>query len=229
MLADHDLYAIYFGYKASLIVKCIDQEGIIMNSIGLVAIQSAKFPNVFLRMDGAGVNKHTGGGSGVVNCQYYPNMHANSPVAIIGNYEVFDLIPLGSRSGAYAIRSLNFPNSFLRMDGSNAHQSKNGSGLVNCQYYSSADYPTDSSTDYEHYLISESVLATRSNPPYYSIVSGNLDVYLRIDGSKVTSYNKSCSGTVNCQVYPSGSPPSRADDYEVFNIIYLKPPSEVSV
>jgi hypothetical protein len=198
-----------------------------MSSIGLVAIRSAKYPNAFLRMDGADVNKHNGGGSGTVNCQFYnqkdPNVNNRLPVASIGNYEVFDLIPLGSRRGAYAIRSLNFPNAFLRIDGSNVHPSQSGSGLVNCQYYSSGDYPTDNSADYEHFIVKE-VNERGPNPPYYLIQSGHFQVFLRIDGSNVT-FNKAGSGTVNCQV-ASDSP--TIDDLEVFNIIYLTPPSAVA-
>ena len=197
-----------------------------MASIGLVAIQSVRFPNAFLRMNGSGV-QFNDGGSGQVNCQYYSQ--GGVPVPNIGNDEVFELIPLGGHAGAYAIRSLNYPNAFLRMDFSNASRSANGSGIVNCQYYSSGDYPTDNSGDYEHFLIAVAVDATASDPAYYSIMSGPFGVFLRIDGSKVTASNANGSGTVNCQVYSSGTYPSSVEEYEVFNIIYLKPPSEVAI
>lgn len=68
-----------------------------------VKIQSNQFPNVFLRMDGAG---------GIVNCQFGA-----------GSYEEFNLIDQGD--GTFAIQSVNFPNAYLRMDGD-----KN---QVNCQ------------------------------------------------------------------------------------------------
>jgi IgA Peptidase M64 len=48
---------------------------------GTVAIASAQFPNVYLRMDGSAVTHFQGGGSGVVNCQYG-----------VGAWERFNLI-----------------------------------------------------------------------------------------------------------------------------------------
>jgi hypothetical protein len=199
-----------------------------MASIALVAIQSARFPQAFLRMDGSGVSQFESGGSGTVNCQFYAQGFLPSPN--IGYDEVFELIPLGelSTGQGYAIRSLNYPQAFLRIDGSGVTtQSGNGSGTVNCQYYRGGTYPQNNSTDYEHFLIGPpSVLATPSEPAgLYSISSGAFPgVFLRMDASNVNQFESAGSGTVNCQYYNPGDGPSSAADYEVFNIIYLPPP-----
>jgi uncharacterized protein YodC (DUF2158 family) len=197
-----------------------------MAAIALVAIQSVRFPNAFLRMDGSNVTQSEGGGSGTVNCQFYES--GQLPIPNIGNDEVFELIPLGelSTGPGYAIRSLTRPQAFLRMDGSNVTQFEGaGSGTVNCQYYFGGDYPSNNSSDSEHYIISLSVLATQSHGNYYSIIWGrDTQVFLRMDGSQVTQFEAGGSGTVNCQYYGTGGPQS-ANDYEVFNIIYLTPPS----
>ncbi len=130
-----------------------------MASIALVAIRSVPFQKAFLRMDGSNVTQSEDAGTGTVNCQFYEP--GRLPIPNIGNNEVFELIPLGelSTGPGYAIRSLNYPQAFLRMDGSDVTQSE-GAG----------------------------------------------------------------SGTVNCQFYATGGPQS-IDDYEVFEIIYLTPPS----
>jgi len=202
-----------------------------MSSIGLVAIQSVMFPNAFLRMGASNVTRSEGGGSGTVNCQYYDQSKGpNYPSPNIGNDEVFELIPLGglSTGPGYAIRSLNYPQAFLRIDGSNVTQFEGaGSGVVNCQYYSGGSYPQNNSSDDEHFIIASAVLATESHPTYYYIQSGRFqNAFLRIDGSNVTQSEATGSGTVNCQNYP-GTTPSSIEDDEVFNIIYLKPPVSV--
>jgi hypothetical protein len=195
-----------------------------MSSIGLVAIQSVRFPNAFLRMDGSNVTQGAGGGGGTVNCQYYPS--GSYPVPSIGNKEVFDLIPLPGEDAGYAIRSLNYANVFLRMDGSHVTQSEGGgSGTVNCQSYPTGSYPQNNSSDYEHFLIGP----VFGESTYYYIFSGLFQqAFLRIDGSNVTQSQADGSGTVNCQYYPPGASASSPDDYEVFNIIYLTPPAAVS-
>ena len=189
----------------------------------MVAINSVRFPNAFLRIDGTGVTQSEGGGSGIVNCQFY--QQGSVPSANVGNDEVFELIPLGelSTGQGYAIQSLNHPHAFLRIDGSTTTQFEGaGSGSVNCQYYSSGSYPRNNSTDYEHFIIGVAVLATESSPTYYSIGSGLFPgVFLRIDGLHVTQSEGAGSGVVNCQYYSPGTAPSSIDDYEVFNIIYL--------
>ena len=195
-----------------------------MASIALVAIESARFSGVFLRMDGSNVTQSEERGSGTVNCQFYAQ---GFPSPNIGNNEVFELIPLGelSTGQGYAIRSLNYPQAFLRMDGSGVTtQSGNGSGTVNCQYYPGGTYPQNNSLDDEHFIIGISVLATLTEPNLYSIGSGLYPgVFLRMDGSNVNQFEGAGSGTVNCQYYSTGNP-SSADDYEVFKIIYLQPP-----
>jgi len=87
-----------------------------------VKIASAQFPNVFLRMDGQGVTQTTGPGSGTVNCQFGAF-----------SWEQFDLVPQGN--GKVSIRSVQFPNVYLRMDGQGVTQTTGpGGGTVNCQF-----------------------------------------------------------------------------------------------
>jgi uncharacterized protein YodC (DUF2158 family) len=189
----------------------------------LVAIQSVRFPNAFLRMDGSDVTQSEGAGSGTVNCQFYDQ--DSTPILNPGNLEVFELVPLGelSTGQGYAIRSFSNPNAFLRIYGSDVTQFEGaGSGRVNCQYYSPGSTPQNNSSDYEHFIEGLAVLATSSHSDYYSIMSGLFPgVFLRIDGSNVTQFEGAGSGTVNCQYYPPGSWPSSTDDFEVFNIISL--------
>jgi C1A family cysteine protease len=89
---------------------------------GNYTIGSVAFPNVFLRMDGSGVDQPTGPGGGVVNCQY-----------TAGPYEQFMIAK--QSGGTYTIGSVQFPNVFLRMDGSGVSQPTGpGGGVVNCQF-----------------------------------------------------------------------------------------------
>jgi hypothetical protein len=84
------------------------------------AIASTAFPNVYLRMDASNVHGSSGSGAGVVNCQF---TH--------GPYESFHLE--FQENGTIAIASVQFPGTYLRMDGTGVHSDPNGSGVVNCQ------------------------------------------------------------------------------------------------
>ncbi|WP_136626116.1 fascin domain-containing protein [Bradyrhizobium macuxiense] len=53
----------------------------------VVAIRSFNHPNAYLRMNAAGVESRRGNGSGIVNCQYYPQ--GTLPQWTAGNLEVF--------------------------------------------------------------------------------------------------------------------------------------------
>jgi hypothetical protein len=189
-------------------------------SIGLVAIQSVHFPRAFLRMDGSNVTQFQGEGSGTVNCQFYRD--GDFPIPNIGNNEVFELIPLSGDDLIFGIRSLNYPTAFLRIDGSNVTQFQGGgSGTVNCQYYSSGTYPNEGQT-FELLLLGRGVII--QNVQYYYIQSGSFlelgNVFVRMDGSKVTQSDPGGSGTVNCQFYAGGTPVS-VQDYELFKFIPL--------
>lgn len=48
----------------------LTQFKIVAQAGGGAAIESVKFPNVFLRMDGRGVNRFSNDGAGIVNCQF---------------------------------------------------------------------------------------------------------------------------------------------------------------
>eukprot|EP00731_Ephydatia_muelleri_P001199 Em0001g1199a len=86
------------------------------------SIESFQFPNVYLRMDGATVTSHQGSGSGIVNGQF----GAMAYERFVIRQEV---------DGEYSIRSVQFPQAYLRMDGSDVHSHHGGgAGTVNAQY-----------------------------------------------------------------------------------------------
>lgn len=96
-------------------------------------IGSTAFSQVFLRMDSSSVHGFDGNGGGIVNCQFTP-----------GPYEHFRFET--QTDGTRAIASVNFPGTYLRMDGTGVHSADNGSGTVNCQ---------GSVGPYEKFLVSE--------------------------------------------------------------------------
>jgi hypothetical protein len=179
-----------------------------------IAIQSVNFSNasrsVFLRMDGSNVTQTQGAGSGTVNCQFYAP--GTVPVPEIGNFEAFELISITNVGSA--IRSVNFPNAFLRIDGSGITAPQGaGVGTVNCQYYASGKYP-NSVADYEVFNVTQ-------GQPVGSIESAPFPrVFLRMDGSNVNAPSGGGSGTVNGQFYLLGRP-NIPVEYEALNIIFL--------
>jgi phospholipase C len=73
-------------------------------------------------MDGNGVIQPVGPGGGTVNCQY-----------TAGPWEQYAVTR--EPGGTYTFESKNFPNVFLRLDGSGVTQPVGpGGGTVNCQY-----------------------------------------------------------------------------------------------
>lgn len=200
-----------------------------MPSAVLAAIQSVRFPNAFLRMGVSNLpgpplfSSNFAGGIGTVNCQFYSA--GQLPVPSIGNWEVFELIPIPEiPNNGWAIRSFNFPEFFLRIDGSNVTQFQGGgSGIVNCQYYGPGAYP--SLNDYESLLIftPTQFAPPNSESPIMCTIQGNFPgVYLRMDGSGTDESQSNGSGIVNCQYYdPSGPGPQSTSDYELFQINIL--------
>jgi hypothetical protein len=192
-----------------------------INPIRFIAIQSVNFSNtnrsVFLRIDGSNVTQYQGAGSGTVNCQFYAP--GTVPVPEIGNLEAFELIDIPNVGSA--IRSVNFSNAFLRLDGSGVTASQGaGVGTVNCQYYSSGTYP-NSQSDWEVFQLLNLLVSTPAIEDIQSLKSTAFpQMFLRIDGSNVTQFQGAGSGTVNGQFYPSGEPNIPAD-YETLKIIYL--------
>ena len=186
-----------------------------------IAIQSVNFSNasksVFLRMDGSNVTQYQGAGSGTVNCQFYAP--GTVPVPEIGNFEAFELISIPNVG--VAIRSVNFPNAFLRIDGSGITASQGaGVGTVNCQYYSSGTYP-NSQSDWEVFELSN-LLGSTTAVQIYNILS-HLRFHVCFCVSMVLmlrSFQGAGSGTVNGQFYPLGRTQHPAD-YETLKIIFL--------
>ncbi|MFI6151107.1 hypothetical protein ACIBCA_00215 [Kitasatospora sp. NPDC051170] len=138
-----------------------------------ITIRSASFPNVFLRMDAAGVVANTAPGGGKVNCQFGSGPQTAVRLQAQGN-------------NTYAIESAASPNVFLRMDASAVPTSGAGGGTVNCQYTAGL---------YEKFIL----LAQ----PNGSFVIGSAtfqNACLRMaTGSGVTAATGP-GGTVNCQL-----------------------------
>jgi C1A family cysteine protease len=138
-----------------------------------VSIKSNVFPNVFLRMDGTGVTTHVGPGGGKVNCQFGAH-----------SWEQFVLTQQGG--GIFTVGSVAFPNVFLRMDGTGVTTHVGpGGGNVNCQF---------GAYSWEQLLVSKQSTGT------YTIGSVAFpNVFLRMDGTGVTTLVGPGGGVVNCQ------------------------------
>lgn len=101
-----------------------------------------------------------------------------------------DLASLGD--APITIRSTAFANVFIRLDGSGVTTSTDsGGGVVNCQYTAGS---------YEKFKV-----RPQTDGSYCFESAAFPNVYLRMDGSGVTSQTASGGGTVNCQ-YSSGGP-----------------------
>lgn len=88
-----------------------------------VVIESAQWPNRFIRMDARKMKTFDGPGGGIVNCQYGAR-----------SFEVFIMHKWSS--GVVTFRSNRFPHCYMRLDGRNVYSwQDSGSGTVNCQYY----------------------------------------------------------------------------------------------
>jgi hypothetical protein len=109
-----------------------------------------------------------------------------------------DLATLGTTP--ITIRSAFFPHAHLRMDGTAVTSlTSSGGGTVNCQYG-----PASSWESYRVHLQSDGSVALESVAfPH---------VYLRMDGTGVTSLTSSGGGTVNCQYGGAGA-------YEKFRVL----------
>jgi len=93
---------------------------------GSFALESAAFPNVFLRLDGRGVTTQTTNGGGMVNCQLGPP----------GPYEKYQA--RAQADGSFSFESAAFPNVFLRLVGTGVTAATaTGGGLVNAQFNAS--------------------------------------------------------------------------------------------
>ncbi|GLY61085.1 hypothetical protein Pcaca05_19420 [Pectobacterium carotovorum subsp. carotovorum] len=157
---------------------------------GYFTIESLNFKNVFLRIDGSGSNQQNPAGFGTVNAQYGPP----------GEYEKFSIET--DENNVSKIRSLAFPNAYLRLDGNNIdRQNPAGAGIVNCQYTPPGPW--------EKFYIEE------NSEGNFTIRSVQFpDVYLRLDGSNIDKQNPAGAGVVNGQYAPPGP-------WEVFKITKL--------
>jgi hypothetical protein len=141
-----------------------------------VGIQSVKYPNVFLRLDGRNVTPSAPVG-GVVNAQYTE-----------GPWEKFVLEQ--NNDGTISFASVAFPGVYLRLDGTGVTQRMpNGGGVVNVQYGNQA---------YEKFQLQP------QDDGSFAFLSAQFPlVYLRLDGTGVTHPTNDGGGVVNAQ-YTAG-------------------------
>ncbi|NUP47010.1 MAG: hypothetical protein HOW97_06785 [Catenulispora sp.] len=142
-----------------------------------ITVLSTFYPNVYLRMDGTGVNGALDNGGGTVNCEYGVDKNTK-----------FKIRP--QADGSYAFESAAFPNVFLRMDGTGVPSTGAGGGTVNCQYGCGAweKYRAHAQSDGSFSFESTAFPGT----------------YLRlVTGSGVTAATGP-GGTVNCQLNANG-------------------------
>ncbi|WBB79898.1 hypothetical protein O7606_00330 [Micromonospora sp. WMMD882] len=93
---------------------------------GSFSFESVTWPNVYLRMDGAGLVPG-GSGGGTVNCQFGADTH-----------EKFKLFPQSGDSFSFESATV-FPGVFLRMVADRVTAATNeGGGIANCQYLEDA-------------------------------------------------------------------------------------------
>ncbi|WP_211588539.1 papain-like cysteine protease family protein [Allorhizocola rhizosphaerae] len=145
-----------------------------------ITFESTAYPEVFLRMDGTGVNSQTSSGGGKVNCNFRP-----------ADKEKFKL--RSQADGTFSIESIAFPNVFLRVDGSGVtSQTTNGGGTANCQFNANGGI-------YEKFRLRPQADGS------YSVESAAFpNVFLRMVGTGVTSYTAQGGGLVNCQFNANG-------------------------
>ena len=144
---------------------------------GMYEFESVQFPGVYLRMDGNGVTESVGPGGGIVNCQFGA-----------GPYEKFKLNCVDDCN--YTIESVEFPQVYLRLDGSRVTKFTGpGSGVVNCQF---------GAGPWEKFR-----LKYHGADSSFSIQSVQFPgVYLRMDGGRVAAFAGPGGGVVNCQFEP---------------------------
>jgi phospholipase C len=139
----------------------------------IVAIGSAQFSGVHLRMDGSSVTGFLADGGGVVNGQFG-----------VGPWERFRLEP--QADGTVAIASAQFANTYLRLDGSGLTGFlADGGGVVNCQF---------GVGPWEKFRLQPQTDGT------VAIASAQFsNVFLRLDGSGLTRFVGDGGGLVNAQ------------------------------
>ena len=100
-----------------------------MLSLKPKVICSVNFPNEHISCDGSGLSSRIGSGGGIINCQHAPPS-ANEKFYI---YPV-EMIRVGVPYKV-VIRSAQWPNIFVCMDGSDMTKFNiSGGGIVNCRY-----------------------------------------------------------------------------------------------
>ncbi|GAB3843688.1 hypothetical protein GCM10028822_00120 [Hymenobacter terrigena] len=137
------------------------------------SIESVKFPNAFLRLDGTTVKKFATTGSGTANAQFGSRA-----------WEKFRITR--QPDGNFTIESVAFPNVFLRLDGTDVNKFEGaGAGTVNGQFGARA---------WEQFRIVQQSDNTFTIESVYFP-----DVFLRLDGRNITQFDGAGAGDANCQ------------------------------
>ncbi|WJK38134.1 papain-like cysteine protease family protein [Solwaraspora sp. WMMA2056] len=148
-----------------------------------ITIRSTAFSNVYLRLDGRGVTSETENGGGLVNCQF--------SVGTPGPYERFKIRP--QADGTFSVESAVFPNVWLRMDSRGVTaQTPNGGGLVNARFNANGG-PAEKFRLHPHAGDAFSFESTLTS-----------NVFLRMNGTGVTTATDNGGGLVNCQFNANG-------------------------
>jgi hypothetical protein len=146
----------------------------------LYSIESAQFPNRYLRMATNVINLQFGQGSNTV------------------------WIFMRNDDGTYCIQNNNLKGQYLSINGNSCKKSDpNGCGTV----YGGKSCGADQKFN-----------LVKINSSYGINSSKYPNVYLRADGSAITSSMPNGGGTINCQYYASGIKPAQ---YELFKISLL--------
>jgi hypothetical protein len=135
-----------------------------------IAIRSAAFPGVYLRLHGGGLTDYGSKGGGTANCQF-----------AAGPEETFDLVT--QADGTVAIGSTAFANVYLRLDGRGINASSGDGGTANGQF---------GVGPYEKFRF------VRQPDGTIGIAAATFpNVYLRMDGRGVSQTTGRGGGTVN--------------------------------
>ena len=111
----------FYIYPVEMTPSLTPQTNETTHKVYKVAIESAHFRHVFIRMD-------------KVNCQFQ---------TASTSWESYFLRQ--ETNGSYSFRSVQFPHCYIRLDGTGVHsRSDGGGGTVNCQYYDDPFVPASS-------------------------------------------------------------------------------------
>lgn len=115
----------FYIYPVEMAPSLAPQTDQTTHKVYKVAIESAHFRHVFIRMDSQGMSRFMEPGGGEVNCQFQ---------TASTSWESYFLRQ--ETNGSYSFRSVQFPHCYIRLDGTGVQPRADAvGGTVNCQYY----------------------------------------------------------------------------------------------